>query len=206
MLDLLTLSSRQLDALREVANIGAGHAATALSLMTGETIMIDVPTINITALEEVPPHIGDPAEPVAAVLMSMTGDLSGKTLLVFPIRTARRLAGLMMQRDLPDGDELSPLEQSAIQEAGNILCGAYMNALSDFMGVKLLPSPPSLAIDMSRAVLTTAYLQFGSDRDLVVCVETEFRLEDAHEVLRGFFLLLPDDASLRAILRAVHLD
>lgn len=206
MLDLLTLSSRQLDALREVANIGAGHAATALSLMTGETIMIDVPTINITALEEVPPHIGDPAEPVAAVLMSMTGDLSGKTLLVFPIRTARRLAGLMMQRDLPEGGELSPLEQSAIQEAGNILCGAYMNALSDFMGVKLLPSPPSLAIDMSRAVLTTAYLQFGSDRDLVVCVETEFRLEDAHEVLRGFFLLLPDDASLRAILRAVHLD
>jgi chemotaxis protein CheC len=81
-----------------------------------------------------------------------------------------------------------------------------MNALSDFMGLMLLPSPPSLAIDMSRAVLTTAYLQFGSDRDLVFCVETEFFMQDANERLRGFFLLLPDMPSLRAILRAVRLD
>jgi chemotaxis protein CheC len=81
-----------------------------------------------------------------------------------------------------------------------------MNALSDFMGMTVMPSPPSLAIDMAQAVLTTAYLQFGSDRDLVFCVETEFLMQDANERLRGFFLLLPDMASLRAILRAVRMD
>ncbi|MCC6319247.1 MAG: chemotaxis protein CheC [Gemmatimonadaceae bacterium] len=206
MQDLLALKPMQLDALREVANIGAGHAATALSLMTGQTIMISVPTINITPLEDVPPHIGDPGEPVAAVLMNMVGDLTGRTLLVFPRPTAIRMAEIMTRRAHIGGDELSELEQSAIREAGNILSGAYMNALSDFMGLMLMPSPPSLAIDMAQAVLTTAYLQFGSDRDLVFCVETEFLMQDAAERLRGYFLLLPDMTSLRTLLRAMRMD
>jgi len=206
MYDLLSLKPMQLDALREVANIGAAHAATALSQMTEQTIMIAVPTINITALEEIQPSVAAPEEPVAAVLMNMLGDLTGKTLLVFPKATAIRLAELLLRRKHAGGGELTELEQSAIKEAGNILSGAYMNALSDFMGLMLLPSPPSLAIDMSRAVLTTAYLQFGTDRDLVFCVETEFFMQDVNERLRGFFLLLPDMPSLRAILRAVRLD
>jgi chemotaxis protein CheC len=206
MQELLALRPEQLDALREVANIGAGHAATALSQMTGQTIMISVPTINITPLEDVPPHIGEADEAVAAVLMQMQGDLSGRTLLVFPRPTAIRLAEVMLRRPHAGGDDLTELEASAIKEAGNILSGAYMNALSDFMGLKLMPSPPSLALDMAQAVLTTAYLQFGCDRDLVFCVETEFVMQDAGERLRGFFLLLPDLASLRVILRAMRLD
>jgi chemotaxis protein CheC len=201
--DIRSLKALQLDALREVANIGAGHAATALSQMIGGTIMISVPTINVSRLEEVPPQISAPEEPVAAVLMHMLGDLTGRTLLVFPKPTAVRLASLMLRR--PDSpEELGEMEQSAIKEAGNILSSAYMNALSDFMGMMLLPSPPSLAIDMSTAVLTTAYLQFGTDRDYVFCVESEFYMTDVEERLRGFFLLLPDPASLQAILRAVR--
>jgi chemotaxis protein CheC len=203
MEDPRSLKAIQMDALREVANIGAGHAATALSQMVGETIMITVPTINVARLEEIPPQVAAPDEPVAAVLMHMLGDLTGRTLLVFPRRTARRIAGLLLHREA-SGDELSEMEQSAIKEAGNILSSAYMNALSDFMGMMLIPSPPSLAIDMSTAVLTTAYLQFGSDKDYVFCVESEFVLDEMDERLRGFFLLLPDAASLHAILKAVR--
>ncbi len=202
--DVRSLKALQLDALREVANIGAGHAATALSQMTGSTIMISVPTINVAPLEEVPPQISAPEEPVAAVLMNMLGDLTGRTLLVFPKPTATRLAELMLRRPKGSSTDLGALEQSAIKEAGNILSGAYMNALSDFMGLMLLPSPPSLAVDMSNAVLTTAYLQFGGDKDYVFCVESEFYMKDLGEHLRGFFLLLPDFASLQAILRAVR--
>ena len=202
--DIRSLKANQLDALREVANIGAGHAATALSTMTGGTIMISVPTINIARLEEVPPQISGPEEPVAAVLMNMLGDLTGRTLLVFPKPTAIRLSELMLRRPQGSSKALGELEQSAIKEASNILSGAYMNALSDFMGLMLLPSPPSLAIDMSTAVLTTAYLQFGSDKDYVFCVESEFYMKDFEEHLRGFFLLLPDMASLQAILRAIR--
>ena len=205
MHDLTSLKPMQLDALREVANIGAGHAATALSQMTGQRIMISVPRLSVSLLEDVPPHIGLPEEPVAAVLMNMHGDLTGRTLLVFPRPTALRLAEMMLRRPEGSCTELGELEQSAIKEAGNILSGAHMNALSDFMGIMLLPSPPSLAIDMSRAVLTTAYLQFGDDPNYVFCVETEFYMRDAGERVRGFFLLLPDAPSLRAILRAVRL-
>jgi chemotaxis protein CheC len=202
--DIRSLKAHQLDALREVANIGAGHAATALSQMTGGTIMISVPTINIARLEDVPPQISEPEEPVAAVLMNMLGDLTGRTLLVFPRPTAVRLAEIMLNRPRGSEFELGEIEQSAIKEAGNILSGAYLNALSEFMGLMLLPSPPSLAVDMSSAVLTTAYLQFGTDRDYVFCVETEFFMHELRERLRGFFLLLPDVASLHAILRAVR--
>ena len=206
MEDIRSLKPNQLDALREVANIGAAHAATALSTMTGATIMISVPTINIARLEEVPPQIAGPEEPVAAVLMNMLGDLTGRTLLVFPNPTAVRLSELMLRRPKGSAAGLGELEQSAIKEAGNILSGAYMNALSDFMGMMLLPSPPSLAVDMSSAVLSTAYLQFGSDRDYVFCVESEFYMKDIDEHLRGYFLLLPDFASLQAILRAVRVS
>jgi len=203
--DMRSLKAIQIDALREVANIGAGHAATALSQMTGSTIMISVPTITVAALEDVPPKVAGPEEPVAAVLMKMEGDLKGQTLLVFPHETAQRLAELMLRRPQGSSTSLGNLEQSAVKEAGNILSGAYMNALSDFMTLKLWPSPPSLAIDMSAAILTTTYLEFAGDRDHVFCVENEFRMVDFNERLRGFFLLLPDVESLQAILRAVRL-
>ncbi len=205
MEDIRSLTPLELDALREIANIGAGHAATALSTMTGDTIMISVPMLNVAPLDEAVSRIAAPEEPVAAVLMHMLGDLTGRTLLVFPQRVAIRLAELMLRRPSGSSKELGALEQSAIKEAGNILSGAYMNALSDFMGLMLLPSPPSLAIDMTSAVLTTAYLQFGSDRDFVFCVESDFTIQDSGEQLHGFFLLLPDVASLHAILRAIKM-
>ena len=202
--DIRSLKAIQLDALKEVANIGAGHAATALSQMIGGTIMISVPTINISRLEEIPPQVAEPDEPVAAVLMHMLGDLTGRTMLVFPRSSALRLAELMLHRDAGTSLEFGEMEQSALKEAGNILSSAYMNALSEFMHLMLLPSPPSLAVDMSTAVLTTAYLQFSSQRDYVFCVESEFMMVKISEKLRGFFLLLPDPASLQVLLRAVR--
>jgi|SRR5579859_2716673 len=201
--DVRDLKKLQIDALREVANIGAGHAATALSQMTNRRIMISVPQINITRLEDVPGLLGDPNDVVAAVLMHMLGDLTGRTLLLFPERVARRLCDMLLRR--PEGATLTfgAIEQSAIKEAGNILSGAYMNALSDFMGMLLLPSVPSLVVDVSAAVLTTTYLNFGHDRDFVFCVETEFSI-DAADGLHGHFLLLPDLASLKAIFDAIR--
>ena len=195
----------QLDALREVANIGAGHAATALSQMTGGTIMISVPKINVTRLEDVPPTLAPDEEPVAAVMMSMLGDLTGRTLLVFPKHTVMRMAELMLRRPQGSSVALGELERSAIKEAGNILSGAYMNALSDFMGMVLLPSPPTLAVDSSAAVLSREFLRLPPETERVFVVETEFMMQEIGERLRGFFLLLPDPASLQAILRTIRL-
>ena len=200
--DIRKLKALQLDALREVANIGAGHAATALSQMTGQTIMISVPQINIAPLEDIPNQIATDEEPVAAVLMKILGDLTGLALLVFPEHTAQRVAGLMMKKD--GVTVLGEIEQSALREAGNILSAAYLNALSEFMGMILLPSPPSLAIDLSDAVLSSTFLEIAQGAEYVFCVETEFHLKELNETLRGFFLLLPDIGSLTAILRAIR--
>jgi chemotaxis protein CheC len=205
MEDVRGLKELQLDALREVANIGAGHAATALSQMTNHTIMIAVPEVNVRPLEEVTDMVGRPDEVVAAVLMHMMGDLTGRTLVLFPEGSARTLCDILLRRSAGTTGEFGLMEQSGLKEAGNILASAYMNALSDFMGIMLVPSVPSLVIDLNAAVLTTAYLNFGHDRDFVFCVETSFQVSNAAEPLRGHFLLLPDTPSLRAIFDAIRL-
>ena len=206
MTDLLTLNESELDALREVASIGAGHAATALSQMTGSAIMISVPRISIAPVEDVPTKIAEREEPVAGVLMQMLGDLRGRTLLVFPRPTAMRLAELMLHRVPASARGFGELERSAITEAGNILSGAYMNALSEFLGLVLLPSPPSMSVDESPGILGAAFLEMGGAGGHVFAAETQYFLQDRNERLRGFFLLLPDPASLHVILRAVRVS
>jgi chemotaxis protein CheC len=204
MVDLQKLNPVERDALKEVANIGAGHAATALSQMTGRRIMIDVPEVSVRRLEEATDLVGPPDGIVAAVLMHMMGDLTGRTLLVLPERCAKGLCSILLRR--PESTEgFNEMERSTVMETGNILCSAYLNALSDFMGMMLLPSVPALVIDLAGAVLTTAYLNFGHDRDYVFCVDTSFRVEGTTEPLRGHFLLLPDMPSLRAIFDAIRL-
>jgi chemotaxis protein CheC len=206
MEDVRNLKALQLDALREVANIGAGHAATALSQLTKRTIMIAVPEIAVTRIDDVPELMGDADAPVAAVLMHMLGDLTGRMLLMLPEPDARLLCDLLNRREIGTTGVFEELEQSSIKEAANILGGAYMNALADFMGMMLLPSVPSLVIDLAGAVLTTAYLNFGHDRDFVLCVQTDFEFKDVGQTLTGQFLLLPDLASLKAIFDAIRVD
>ncbi len=204
MQDVRELEEIQFDALREVANMGAGHAATALSQMTNSRIMVNVPRLQVARLENVPGLIGDPEMVVAAVMMHLLGDLTGRTLLIFPQASAVRLAEILLNRQPGSGHEFGELEQSAIKEAGNILCAAYVNALSEFMGMMILPSVPSLAIEQCAAVLTTAYSDYGSERDYVFSIETQFTMTGG-EAVEGHFLLLPDMQSLQAILRAVRL-
>ncbi len=206
MEDVRNLKLLQLDALREVANIGAGHAATALSQLTKRKIMISVPQITVTPIEEIPKLVGDADAPVAAVLMHMLGDLTGRMLLMFPEPDARLLCDLLNNWEIGTTTCFTELEQSSVKEAANILGGAYMSALADFMGMMLLPSVPSLVIDLAGAVLTTAYLNFGHDRDFVLCVQTDCEFQDVELTLTGQFLLLPDSASLKAIFDAIRVD
>ena len=199
------LKESQLDAMREVANIGAGHAATALSQMTNRKIMITVPRVNVRPLEEASDIVGTPDQVTAAVLMHMMGDLTGRALLMFPENAAKTLCDFLLRRELGTTQAFGEMERSSIKEAGNILASAYLNALSDFMGMMLVPSVPSLVIDLNGAVLTSAHLNFGHDRDYAFCVETSFRVEGTSDPMGGHFLLLPDMASLRSIFDAIRL-
>ena len=200
------LSEVERDALREVANIGAGHAATALSQMTYRTIMIDVPEVNVRRLEDVAELLGPPDTVVAAVLMHMMGDLTGQSVVILPLGAARTLCDLLLRRPNGTTVDFGPMEESSLKETGNILTSAYLTALSDFMGMMLVPSVPSLVTDYAGAVLTTAHLSFAREREIVFCVDTAFRVEGAAEVLHGEFVLLPDAASLTAIFDAIRLE
>jgi chemotaxis protein CheC len=205
MLDELpTLSAFQLDAVRETANIGAGHAATALAQLTESPIMISVPTAVFSGAETLQRQLAAVPQPVAAVVMGMLGQLSGTTALVFPRPTVVRLAEMMMRRPSGSCQVLTELETSAIREAGNILSGAYMNAMSDFLGLLLLPSPPVLVIDHAAAVVEHVVGGVAAPSRSVLCVETEFMIRNQDEAFRGFFLMLPDPASLRVMLHVLR--
>lgn len=206
MTDIRELGALQLDGLREVASIGAGHAATALSQLTDRRIMVEVPELQVVPLESVAELTRTPDEVVAAAAMHVLGDVTGRTVQIFPGETACRLVEILMpgsELEFPDG--FGELEQSALKEVGNILVGAYLNALSDFLGVLLLPSVPGLALDLTGAVLTSAGVNPKQESDYVLCIATVFTIDEEQAQLPGHFLLLPDPGSLEVILRAIRL-
>jgi chemotaxis protein CheC len=205
MPDRRLLTDLERDALREVANIGAGHAATALSQMTSRKIMISVPEVSVRRLEEVAELVGPSDSVIAGVLMHVMGDLTGRTLVVLDQESAYSLCELLLRRPRTGNAGFDAMEQSTIKETGNILCSAYMNALSDFLGMMLVPSVPALVVDLAGAVLTTAYLNFGHERDALFCVETTFRIEGSERALTGQFLLMPDPPALQAIFDSIQI-
>jgi len=202
MIDAKKLSAIQVDALREVANIGSGHAATSLSQLIGKKIMVRVPKILTGSLEEVILKIADPNSIVASVLLYFLGDLTGRTLLIYPYDDAQELTNLLMPENPENPAEL---QESLLKEVSNILSCSYVNALGELLGLLILPSVPGMIIDMIGAVLSSVMLEFGNEKDFIFCVETEFDLGSKKSSLHAYFLLLPDIASLELILRKLNL-
>jgi len=202
MIDAKSLSPMQIDALIEVANIGSGHAATSLSQLLGKKVMVRVPKILTGALEDVILKIADPNDVVASVLLYFLGDLTGRTLLLFPYDDAQDLAGLLM----PERQESSiELQESLLKEVSNILSCSYMNALGELLSLLILPSVPGMIIDMIGAVLSSVVVEFGREKDFIFCIETEFDFDDTKKPLHAYFLLLPDSASLEIMLKKLNL-
>lgn len=193
------LDTQQIDALREVANIGAGHAATALSQLTNRRILVDVTTIRIGSIPVASGEDGD----YATVRMQVLGDVTGETMQVFPPRTARRIVGILTGSDGSETGGFGDMERSALIEAGNIIAGAYLNALSDFMGMLLLMSVPTMRFD-AGPVPDVDSEGPGSGPGRALVLETRFRMEGDEQPLPGQFVLVPDPPSIRAILEAIN--
>jgi len=207
MRDVRDLQMLQIDALKEVGNIGGGHAATALSQLVGRKTMVKVPSVYVIPLEEVSGLVGPSEDAVGVgILMHLLGDATGKIIIVFDREDAALLASLMLDAELDDIKVIGEAEQSALKELGNILTGAYLSALGDFMGLILLPSVPTLTIDMLGAILSSVCLEFGDVRDYVICIETEFEFADESQtVVKGYFFLLPPMESLQTMLEAIQM-
>jgi chemotaxis protein CheC len=160
----------------------------------------------VCPIEEAPTAIGNGNVVVAAVLMHVLGDLTGRSLMLFEKDCALNLADMLLSRARGATKVFGELEQSAIKETANILTGAYLSGLSDLLGLMLIQSVPSLAVDLCAAILSTTYLNFGHDRSYVIILDTRFRFKPDEDGMAGHFVLIPDPASLSVILRAARLE
>jgi chemotaxis protein CheC len=197
------LTEGQLDALREISNIGMGHAATALSQLIGETVYLRGPRVTVTDIAQVPDLLGGAETVVAGITLQLLGDARGNILLVFPRESAQRLLSRLLGHQ-EKGLVMNEINASTLKEVGNILASAYLNALGSLLHMTLIPSVPLLAYDMAGAVVDYILIDLSQAGDLALMVETEFYGTDPdQESIRGHFFLLPDPKSLDIILNAV---
>jgi chemotaxis protein CheC len=190
------LSPLQLDALREVGNIGSGNAAVALSTMVDKKVLLSVPRASLVPLVKVSDLVGGAETPVVGIYLHISGDASGSMLLLLAETSATELAHLMVEGDVQI--DLTTIEQSALQETGSILAGSYLNALSQMTGILLRPSVPGFAMDMAGAIIDFILVEISQSDDYVLVIETEFDILE--HVIRGHLILFPDLGSLDIIL------
>lgn len=199
--EILKLSADQLDALREIGNVGAGNSATALSQIINRRIDMTVPKVAIMPLDDVPNVVGGPDAMVVGVFLRVYGLAPGSVLFLLPHDSAFYLIDMLLGKERGSTKTLDFMDESALMEIGNILSGAYLNALSHFTKLTLLPSIPALAMDMAGAILSVVLVQLGQMGDHALVIETEFLSED--DGIKGHFFLIPDPGSLNTILSAV---
>ena len=191
------LTELQIDALKEVGNIGAGNAAIALSEMVEKKVDLSVPKASILPLVKVPELVGGPEVPVAGVYLRIVGDTHGSILLLLERDSAMSLAELMVMQKLggPDDEEV---KRSALQETGSILSGAYLCALGELTGLVFKQSVPAFAIDMAGAIMDYVLIDHAEHEDYVLVVETDFKVEGVK--IQGHLVLFPDLGTLSTIL------
>lgn len=192
------LNSQQRDALRELGNIGAAHAATTLSTMLNSNIGMEVPEISVVDISKIHEHVGD--ELSALVIFQITGEVSGGgyVLLHIPKNSVVRLTNAMLGMTELDR-ELTEMDQSALLEIGNIMVSAFLDAAATLLSVIMLPSPPSMIIDMPHAAFESILaMQEFTEIDQVVIFRTELH-SDQHKIYSNLFLL-PNKPMLDEIL------
>lgn len=190
---LENLSALQLDALREVGNIGAGHAATALSQMTGAPISLSNPTLELVEFSEVPQLVGGPERLVAASYCRLLGDIGGGMLLMAPRESALALVDLMHNREIGSTLSFGKDEELLLTHISTILSSAYLAAIARLTDMNLLPAPPSFVLDMAGAILEVATLETGMRAQMALLVRTSFSDERTSVDVMLFFLPDPDD-------------
>lgn len=206
MKDFNELSGMQLDALKEIGNIGSGNAATALAQMIQAKIDMNVPVVSILPFDKVAGLVGGADQPVVGLYFTVSGSIEASILFMIPLDQASALIDMLLGREPGQNDMSNPgeLELSALKEAGNIVSATYLNALAYFTQLQLYTSVPALAMDMVGAILNSILAQFGEVADTVLVLETRFKKGQQDVV--GHFFLFPGPESLDIILSALGVN
>ncbi|MCD6239102.1 MAG: chemotaxis protein CheC [Thermotogae bacterium] len=199
---LKKLSDAQIDALKELGNIGAGNAATALSEILNTKIDMTVPSVKIIPIEKVPDAAGGMETVVGGVYMRMSGDAPSNLLFVVPVEGALSLMERVLGYRPSDYTNLKEIEISALVEIGNIMCGSYINTLVKFTHLNMRPNVPYGTIDMTGALLSEIIARLGEVADYALLIETIMSVADESSI-SAYFFLLPDPEALRVILESL---
>jgi chemotaxis protein CheC len=186
----------QFDALREVANVGCGHAANALSkLVGGRAVRIDVPCVVFTEAENIAELLGNSEQPAVVTSLDILGQLEGRLLLVLEESEARRLSTELLASPV---QRFEQPEMRVLEEAGNIVASACLNAIASFTGLRLLPSTPAVSRQTTRDLVRQAVAELEPQASRVTALQARFVTFSA-PVLSGQFLVLPRRHSVQVL-------
>jgi len=191
-----SLSPLQLDALREVGGIGAGHAATALSQLVDRPVALEVPRLEILDLAEVPRVFGGPERLVGAVYARLLGDLNGGVLFMAERQAALALVDLMHGHDVGTAKSMGHDEEALFRHVASILISAYLAAIARMADLDVLPSSPAMAFDMAGALLQAAVAEVGMEAAQAMLVRTAFVDENRSVEAALFFVPNPESLSI----------
>ena len=195
------LNDIQFDVLKEIGNIGAGNATTALAKMMNMKIDMNVPRVELVPFTNLPDTFGSPEEVLAGILVQLDGDIKGMMMFLVKEESAHNLVNSLMGGMVPQGDgSFSDMELSALSEIGNIIIGAYLSAMSNLTNLKIASSIPYISIDMAGALLSVPAIEFGKLGDKVLLIETQFGELD---FVNGYFLMVPELESYGPILSSL---
>ncbi|TAM74138.1 CheY-P-specific phosphatase CheC [bacterium] len=198
----LNLSELQKDALKEVGNIGAGHAATALSQLLNTTIKLTEPRIDIIKFRDLTNRVGHNDGIVAALHMYVRGEAPGQMLVLFDRENALEFVNAFIKRIVGNIQIFDSIIDSTLKELGNILAGSYLTALIQLTGINLLPSVPTLSYGTIQAAFRTL-MSVLPDQD-VFLVENDFI--DPRTTVSGQFILIPETGSLQPLLQVFGVE
>lgn len=197
-LSMESLTTQYFDVLKEIGNIGAGNATTALATMLQCKVDMKVPQVRMMEFKDVGALLGGEEQELAGAYLSVEGDITGSILFLVQKEVALHLVSKLMGG--MGGDEFGEMERSAFKEISNIVTGSYLNALSTMTNMCIYPSIPDLAIDMAGAILSVPAIEFGIMGDKILLIQSQ--ISDEIE-MDGFFVMIPDIESYAKILRAL---
>lgn len=198
-LNFENISQEYYDVLKELGNIGAGNATTALAQLLNCKVDMSVPQVRLIEFKEVGSMMGGEEQLMAGIYLKVEGDITGSIMFLLEKDSARHLVGKLMGMPI-EGDDFSEMEVSALKEVANIITACYLNSLSTMTNLKVFPSIPSLAIDMAGAILSVPAIEFGAMGDNILLIQTQFFDEIQ---LDGYFILIPDLESYERILTSL---
>lgn len=203
-LQLNEINDLQFDVLKEIANIGAGNATTALSKLLDAKVDMKVPNIQFMEFKELAEAIGGAENLVVGILLILESSIDGMMMFVLESTSAEQIVNVLMGRATGNLSEFTEMDLSALQEIGNIIAGSYLSAISAFTNMTVTSSVPYLSIDMAGAILSVPAIEFGKISDHALLIETEFG--DKQTIINGYFILIPTLDAFRKIFTALGLS